>query len=122
MRITVLFLAGIIAILQLTAQQTVEKWGKPTKLLIEKLNEENGVITLQARLPDDKKVQCMDAANWIRFGLTGDGRLIDNQGTSPGSRYVQLYNGRATIQFKANNGHAVASAIVEGIPVEFINL
>ena len=26
-------------------------------------------------------------------GLAGDGKLIDNLGTSSGSRYVQLYNG-----------------------------
>jgi beta-galactosidase len=59
-----------------------EKWGKPAKLLIEKIKEENGVVTLQAKLLDDKNVQCLDAANWIRFELAGDGQLIDNLGTS----------------------------------------
>lgn len=103
-------------------QYQTEKWGKPAKLLIEKLNEENGIVTLQAKLLDDKNVQCLDAANWIRFGLAGDGELMDNLGTSSGSRYVQLYNGRAIIKVATKNGKSVASAKVETIPAAFINL
>ena len=99
-----------------------EKWGKPAKLVIEKIKEENGVVTLQAKLLDDKNVQCLDAANWIRFGLTGDGELIDNRGTSSGSRYVQLYNGRAIIKVNTNKGKSVVSAKVETVPTAFINL
>jgi beta-galactosidase len=103
-------------------QYQTDKWGKPAKLLIEKVKEENGIITLQAKLLDDKNIQCLDAANWIRFGLTGDGELIDNQGTSSGSNYVQLYNSRATISVKTKNGKSVVSAKVEGVPTVFINL
>jgi len=103
-------------------QYQTEKWGKPAKLLIEKLKEENGVITLQAKLLDDKNVQCLDAANFIRFGLTGDGKLVDNLGTNSGSRYVQMYNGRVIIRVNTNNGHSVASAKVEGVPTVFLNL
>mgnify|MGYP006143801153 CR=1 FL=1 len=103
-------------------QYQTEKWGKPAKLLIEKVKEENGIVTLQAKLLDDKNVQCLDAANWIRFGLTGDGELIDNLGTSSGSNYVQLYNGRATISVKTKNGKSAVSAKVEGVPTVFINL
>lgn len=99
-----------------------EKWGKPAKLLIEKVKEENGVTTLLARLFDENNVQCLDAANWIRFGITGDGSLIENQGTSSGSKYVQLYNGRATISVITNNGASVVSAKVGGVPTVLINL
>jgi beta-galactosidase len=103
-------------------QYQTEKWGKPAKLLMEKLNEENGVVTLQAKLLDDKNVQCLDSASFIRFGLTGDGKLVDNRGTPSGSRYVQLYNGRAIIQVKTNNGRSVVSGKVEGVETAFINL
>jgi beta-galactosidase len=103
-------------------QYQTEKWDKPAKLLIEKLSEDNGIITLQAKLLDYKNVQCLDAADWIRFGLTGDGKLIDNLGTSSGSRYVQMYNGRAIIRVRTNNGHSVASAKIEGVPTVFLNL
>lgn len=99
-----------------------EKWGKPAKLSFEKIRQENGMVTLEAKLYDEKNVQCLDAVNWIRFGLTGDGTLIDNLGTSGGSRLVQLYNGRATIQIKTNGGCSVASAKVDELPVSFLNL
>jgi len=107
---------------QVGFQYQAAKWGKPAKLLIEKLKEENGVITLQAKLLDEHNVECLDAANWIRFGSTGDGTLIINQGTSSGSGYVQMYNGRAVISLKKNNGTSVVSAKVENIPTAFINL
>jgi beta-galactosidase len=91
-------------------------------MIIEKISEENGVATVQVKLLDEKNVQCLDAANWIRFGLTGDGELVDDLGTSSGSRYVQMYNGRAIIRVKTKQGKSVVSAKVEGVPTAFINL
>jgi beta-galactosidase len=103
-------------------QYQTEKWGKPAKTIIEKLSEENGVATVQIKLLDEKNIQCLDAANWVRFGLTGDGELIDDLGTSSGSRYVQMYNGRAIIRINTKQGKSVVSAKVEGVPTAFINL
>ncbi len=103
-------------------QYQTEKWGKPVKAIFEKINEEKGVATVQVKLLDDKNIQCLDAANWVRFGLTGDGELIDDLGTSSGSRLVQLYNGRAIISIKTKQGKSIVSAKVEGIPAAFINL
>lgn len=103
-------------------QYQVEKWGKPAKLIMEKLKEENNVITLQARLLDNKNINCLDAANWIKFGLLGEGELMDNLGTSTGSNFVQLYNGRAIIRVKTNKGKSVVSAKVEGVPPVLFNL
>jgi beta-galactosidase len=103
-------------------QYQTEKWGKPAKVVLEKVGEENGIATIGVKLLDDKGVQCLDAANWVRFGLTGDGKLIDNQGTSAGSRYVQLYNGRAIIRVQTNGGNSVVSAKVEKTPTTFLNI
>jgi beta-galactosidase len=103
-------------------QYQTEKWGKPAKAIIEKATEENGVATLEVKLFDEKNVPCLDAANWVRFALAGEGELIDDLGTSSGSRYVQLYNGRAIIRVKTKNGKSVVSAKVDGVPVVFINL
>ena len=103
-------------------QYQTDKWSKPAKLIIEKIKQENDEATIQVRLVDDKNIQCLDAANWLRFGLTGDGKLIDNMGTAAGSRYSQLYNGRAIIKVKLNNGHSVISAKVDTVPVVFLNL
>lgn len=99
-----------------------DKWAQPAQVSFRKIREENGIITLEAKLYDKNNVQCLDAVNWIRFGLTGDGTLLDNQGTSGGSRLVQLYNGRATIRIRTNGGRSVASAKVDQLPVAFINL
>ncbi len=103
-------------------QYQTEKWTKPVKLILEKIKEENGEVTLQVKANDEKNILCLDAINWIRFGITGDGKLIDNQGTSSGSNYVQLYNGRAIIRLKTNNGHSVVSVKSDGMPTVFINL
>jgi beta-galactosidase len=99
-----------------------EKWSKPFKLLIERISDSKDTATIQVKLLDDKNVQCLDAVNWIRFGLTGDGKLIDNLGTSTGSRYVQLFNGRAIIRVQKNNGKSVVSAKVDGVSTGFLNL
>ncbi|HUC82913.1 MAG TPA: glycoside hydrolase family 2 TIM barrel-domain containing protein, partial [Flavisolibacter sp.] len=97
-------------------------WGKPAKLQLEKFGEENGVVTLEAKLFDENGVQCLDAADWIRFALAGDGKLIDNQGTSSGSRYVQLYNGKAIIKVQTKGRKSVVSARVESVPTAFIDV
>lgn len=99
-----------------------EKWGKPALVKLEKVAEKNGIATIEAKLYDKNHVQCLDATNWIRFGLTGDGTLIDDLGTSSGSRKVQLYNGRAIIRLKTNSGRSVASAKVGTLPVTFLTL
>jgi beta-galactosidase len=103
-------------------QYQVDKWNKPAKLLIEKLKEENGVAMVQVKLADERNVFCLDAINWVKFGLVGDGKLIINQGTSSGSEKVQMYNGRAIIRLKTNNGKSIVSAHVDGVPTVFINL
>lgn len=107
---------------EISFQYQTEKWGKPAKLKIEKINEKNDTATIEAKLFDDKNIQCLDATNWIRFGLTGDGKLIDDRGTSSGSRYVQMYNGRVIIRVQKNNGKSVISAKVDGVSTVFLNL
>ena len=58
---------------------------------------------------DTLGVPCLDAVNYIEFGLAGDGQLIENQGTSTGSRKVQAYNGRAAIRVDKRKGESVVS-------------
>ncbi|MBC6112083.1 glycoside hydrolase family 2 TIM barrel-domain containing protein [Pedobacter fastidiosus] len=99
-----------------------EKWGKPTKLVLKKIDQQDDTATVEVKLYDDKNVLCLDAINWINFGLTGDGKLIDNQGTSSGSRKVQAYNGRAIIKVKLNKGTSVVSVLSEGLKTVFTEL
>ena len=103
-------------------QYQTEKWEKPATMVLEKISEAKGIATIQVTLQDNKHLQCLDAVNWVRFGLTGDGKLVDNQGTSSGSRYVQVYNGRAIIKVKTNSGKSVASVQSDGLQTVFLPL
>ena len=97
-------------------------WGKPAKLTVNELSRHNDLVTIEARVSDQDGVPCLDAANLVRFGLTGDGKLLDNLGTSTGSRAVQLYNGRAQISFLLTGTDAVASVSADGIKTAFLNV
>ncbi|HXO75625.1 MAG TPA: DUF4982 domain-containing protein, partial [Puia sp.] len=103
-----------------------EKWGKPAQMRIEKIEAGVGsgaadTMTVRVRLLDDKGVPCLDAMNWVRWGIAGDGKLIDDLGTSTGSRRVQVYNGEALIRV-SGGGPGVVSAAVDGLSTVFINL
>jgi beta-galactosidase len=91
-----------------------QKWDKPARLLLREIA--NGV---EVKLVDAKGVQCLDARNFVRFGLAGDGELIDNLGTSIAARKVELYNGRAQIGIKSR-GRWIVSVSSEGLPTEFL--
>lgn len=99
-----------------------KKWGKPAQLQITQLKDEAGETTLEVKLQDAEGNTCLDTSNWIRFSLAGQGSLVENQGTSSGSRLVQLYNGRAIIRVKPVPGNTVVAATVEGIKTVFIQL
>ncbi|RYU90998.1 glycoside hydrolase family 2 protein [Mucilaginibacter terrigena] len=99
-----------------------DKWGKPARVELTKIAEQNGIATIQATLYDKDGVPCIDAANWINFSLTGNGTLLDDLGTSKGSRKVQAYNGRAIISIKLNGGRSVAGVVSPGLPVSFLKL
>lgn len=99
-----------------------EAWGKPAQLSLEKIAETSDTVTVEAKLKDANGLLCLDAANWISFTLAGDGKLIDDQGTSGGSRKVQLYNGRATIKIYKRKGVSIIGAAVEGVKSVFIEV
>ncbi|MGB8194951.1 MAG: DUF4982 domain-containing protein, partial [Chitinophagaceae bacterium] len=107
---------------EIAFQYQSDKWGKAAKLSIEKIAEENGIATVQVKLMDDKGIQLLDSRDWVRFGIAGDGKLIDNLGTSSGSRYVQLYNGRAIIRVRTQKGSSMVSAKSLNLATAFINL
>ena len=99
-----------------------EKWGAPAKMVLRKTAQEGDLATLEVKLIDAKNVQCLDARQQVTFGLTGDGKLIDNLGTSSGSRSVELYNGRAVIRVNLNGGYSTASVKMKGLPTAFCEL
>jgi len=107
---------------EITQEYQTEKWAKPVKMHFEKISEENGVATVQVKLLDNNNVLCLDAVNWVHFSLAGDGNLIDDQGTSSGSRKVQVYNGRAIIRIQTNGGKNTAAVKSDGLPTSILTL
>lgn len=107
---------------EIVQEYQTEKWGKPAKLVLERLSEKDNIAVIQVKLLDKNNILCLDERSYITFGLTGDGKLIDDQGTSSGSRKVQLYNGRAVISVDLNKGKSVASVKADGLPSAFVEL
>lgn len=107
---------------EITQDYQTTKWTKPVQLKLRKIAEKDDTVVIEARLVDEFNVKCLDARNWIYFSLAGDGELIDNLGTSSGSRKVQAYNGRALIRVKRNNGYSAVAVQSPGIPTVILNL
>jgi beta-galactosidase len=99
-----------------------EKWGKPAKMTLEKIAEANGQTTVEAKLFDAQGVQCLDAASWMEFSLAGAGQLLDDLGTSSGSRKVQAYNGRAIIRLTAKAGQCAVAVQSAGLSTVLLPL
>jgi len=107
---------------QITFQYQTEKWDAPAQIMLEKVKQEGDLATIQAQLVDAKGVKCLDATNYVEFLLIGDGQLQDDLGTTSGSRKVQVYNGRATIRIKLNNGKNIAGIKSAGLKTVFLDL
>ena len=101
--------------------QTAE-WSAPAKLTLTELSRSNDVVTIETAVFDKDGVPCLDAANIVRFGITGDGKLLDNLGKATGSRVVQLANGRAQISLQLTAGKAVVSVASKGLTTKFMNV
>jgi len=91
-------------------------------MVLTQISQDGDIATIEVKLFDTKNVLCLDARNVVEFGLTGDGKLIDNQGTSSGSRKVEVYNGRAIIRVSLNGGESIASVKSQGMPTVFCKL
>jgi len=86
-----------------------DKWADPAQLHLAELSRRNDVVTVEATLTDAKGVLCLDSKQRVRFALDGNGKLLDNLGTSTGSRFVEMYNGRASISLTRGTGSATLS-------------
>ena len=78
-------------------------------------------MTIEARLLDLNGVLCLVARNVIRFDLIGEGRFVDNLGTSASARKLEMYNGHALISLE-RKGEVVVSVSSAGMPTAFLRL
>jgi beta-galactosidase len=98
------------------------KWEKPARLAFMEISRKDKVVKLEAILLDEKGVQCFDSRERVRFRVNGDGAMLDNLGTSTGSRALELYNGRAEISFNTKSGQSVVSVECSGVPTAFLKV
>lgn len=98
-----------------------ESWGKPVRLQLLQKARTGGRVTVEAKLFDAKGVLCLDSQMLLHFSLAGEGRLIDNMGTTRASRELQLSNGRAEISLDSN-GTCTIGAAVEGLPIASLRI
>jgi len=98
------------------------QWNKPARFALKQVARDKDTVTVEATVFDAKGVHCLDAKNVVRFSIAGSGCLIDNMGTSTGSRVVQLYNGRARISIRSNGASSTAGVTSEGIAPAFVNI
>jgi beta-galactosidase len=88
--------------LQFTYQS--DAWSEPTEIRVTTEAIEDGRVYVEVGAYDAKGIFCPDAARFVRFGIAGDGKLLDNLGTIRGSRQVQLASGRAGIYVNPTGG------------------
>jgi beta-galactosidase len=106
----------------LLLQYQTNKWSAPARIELREIARAGGRVKVEARLLGVNNVACLDARERVWFGLTGDGTLLDNTGTSTGSRSVELYNGRAEISFLRNDGSSVVSVRSRSLPTAFLTV
>lgn len=95
-------------------------WGVPAQICLTTRDSEAGAW-IDVQLADGQGVPCLDDASWVSFEIAGDGKLMQNRGTSTGSRKVQTRNGRASIQV-ALTGECVVAVKSEHIPTAYIHV
>lgn len=107
---------------EICQEYQTEKWGKESSFGWKIVPCEGDTVRLEIQLLDANGVRCLDSKKPVEFEIAGDGSLIQNLGTSTGSRKVQAYNGRACIRVKRNKGRSVVAVKSPGISTAFIEL
>lgn len=107
---------------EIVQEYQTAKWGKEAVATLSVVSREGDTVLLEVQLLDKDGVRCLDSKKYIEFEIAGDGSLIQNQGTSTGSRKVQAYNGRACIKVNLNKGKSMVAVKAEGIPTAFMEL
>lgn len=98
-------------------------WGAPHHIRLSSHPLPDGRLMVEAQVEDAGNQKCLDASDFFYFGLTGDATLLQDQGTSTGSRKIQASNGRTRIVVDKQPGkQAVFSAKMKNLPTAFLTL
>lgn len=87
-----------------------QSWSTPAEIRLTQTTLDSSTVLVQAELVDKNGVRCLDANDFIEFGSTDRKALLQNQGTTQGTRRIQAANGLASICIKRGNTPVVVSA------------
>lgn len=87
-----------------------QSWSTPAEIRLTQTILDPNTVLVQAELVDKNGVRCLDAKDFIEFGSTDSKALLQNQGTSQGSRRIQAANGLASICIKREYAPVTISA------------
>lgn len=113
---------GVTVTDDIVQQYQTKVWKNPERLELHVVEQQNDTAIVQVYATDINKTKCLDAKNLIEFECIGDGHLIDNLGTSSGSRKIQLANGQAHIKVKLNKGKSIVTVKSKDMNTESIHL
>jgi beta-galactosidase len=117
---------GLVVTDEVTLSYQPGPWGAPTafrmRVIGRPVTSGTGTVTVEATLHDPAGLLCLDARNVVRFTIAGSGQLIDNQGTSTGSRVIELYNGRVQISVAGAGPDTVIALHTDGLPTVLCSL
>ena len=97
-----------------------EAWGKAAALVLTRERVGEDTVRVRVQVVDAAGRSCLDAKDFIRFQIAGDGALVRDLGTVDGSSKVQAQNGRASICVKTRGGRSAVTVSAEGLPTETI--
>lgn len=107
---------------QITFEYETRPFGKEAVIEVKTQPINDNSVWVEARLKDANGVLCLESEKFIRFESVGDGKLVENQGTSTGSSKVQAYNGVAKIKLEKNEGESVVAVRSEGLKTVFVSI
>lgn len=106
---------------ELSFTYQTKAWSQPACLVLTRTRTAGKTVTVEARMLDADGVLCLDSRAVVSFSLAGEGRLLDNRGTTTGSKTLQLYNGRAEISL-VQDGPLEACVTSHGIQPAFLTV
>ncbi len=107
---------------EISFEYQTKSWNEPYELKVKQVNYQNDTATVWVQLLDKNSTLCLDAKNVIEYALAGSGKLIDDLGTSTGSRKVQLFNGAGMIRVCLNHSTNWISVNSDAIKPAFARL
>lgn len=111
-----------VVIDEITFDYETRPFGKETKISAKIIEENDDYAWIEAELQDEYGTPCLTSTKYIYFDHVGDGKLIENMGTSTASKKVQAYNGRARIKLIKNNHKNIVSIKSDNLKTEFLEI